>query len=65
MHGGTAGGQTIQVVAVIGDTPQPGVRVASPTAGSWQKITVPLAALGVDNRTDVSGFWVQQGFGRR
>ena len=28
VHGGTTGGQTIQVVAVIGDTPQPGVRVA-------------------------------------
>ena len=63
VHGGTTGGQTIQVVAVIGDTPQPGVRVASPAAGSWQKITVPLAALGVENRTDVGGFWVQQGSG--
>ena len=63
VHGGTTGGQTIQVVAVINDTPQPGVRVASPTAGSWQKITVPLTALGVENRTDVTGFWVQQGSG--
>ena len=63
VHGGTTGGQTIQVVAVIGETPQPGVRVASPTAGAWQKITVPLAALGVENRTDVSGFWIQQGSG--
>ena len=63
VHGGATGGQTIQVVAVIGDAPQPGVRVATPTAGAWQKITVPLAALGVENRTDVSGFWVQQGSG--
>ena len=39
---------------------QAGVRVASPTAGTWQKITVPLAALGVDNRTDVNGFWFQE-----
>src|SRR5688572_4568905 len=44
VHGGTAGGQTIQVVAVVNDVPQPGVRVASPTAGAWQKITVPLAS---------------------
>ena len=63
VHGGTTGGQTIQVVAVIGETPQPGVRVASPAAGTWQKVTVPLAALGVDNRTDVGGFWIQQGSG--
>src|SRR5688572_23179901 len=63
VHGGTTGGQTIQVAAVIGDTPQPGVRVASPAAGAWQKITVPLASLGIENRTDVSGFWIQQGSG--
>jgi hypothetical protein len=63
VHGGTTGGQTIQVVAVVNEVAQPGVRVASPTAGSWQKITVPLAALGADNRTDVNGFWIQQGSG--
>jgi alpha-N-arabinofuranosidase len=63
VHGGTTGGQTIQVVAIVNDVSQPGVRVASPTAGSWQKITVPLAALGADNRTDVNGFWIQQGSG--
>lgn len=63
VHGGTTGGQTIQVVAVINDAPQPGVRVATPTAGSWQKITVPLSSLGADNRTDVNGFWIQQGSG--
>jgi hypothetical protein len=63
VHGGTAGGQTIQVAAVVNDVSQPGVRVASPVAGSWQKISVPLASLGADNRADVSGFWVQQGSG--
>jgi alpha-L-arabinofuranosidase len=63
VHGGDAGGQTIQVVAVVNDVPQPGVRVASPIAGSWQKVTVPLSALGADERTDVNGFWIQQGSG--
>ena len=63
VHGGTTGGQTIQVVAVVNDLPQPAFRVATPSAGSWQKITVPLAALGADNRTDVNGFWIQQGSG--
>jgi alpha-N-arabinofuranosidase len=63
VHGGTTGGQTIQVVAVVNDAPQPGVHVASPIAGSWQKITVPLAALAADERADVSGFWIQQGSG--
>jgi len=63
VHGGATGGQSIQVVAVVNDVPQPGVHVASPTAGEWQKITVPLFALGADDHTDVSGFWVQQGSG--
>ena len=63
VHGGTVGGQTIQVAAVVNDVAQPAVRVASPTAGAWQKITVPLAALGADDHTDVNGFWVQQGSG--
>jgi alpha-L-arabinofuranosidase len=63
VHGGTTGGQAIQVIAVVNDAPQPAVRVASPTAGSWQKITVPLSALGADARTDVNGFWVQEAAG--
>jgi len=63
VHGGTTGGQILQVIAVVNDVPQPGVRVASPAAGTWQKITVPLFALGADNRTDVNGFWVQDGAG--
>ena len=63
VHGGTTGGQTIQVVAVVNDVPQPGVAVASPTAGSWQKITVSLSALSADARTNVNGFWVQEAAG--
>lgn len=63
LHGGELGGQTIQVVAVVNDVPQPGVQVASPVAGSWQKVTVPLSALGADSRSDVNGFWLQQGSG--
>jgi alpha-N-arabinofuranosidase len=63
VHGGDTGGQTIQVVAVVNDVPGPGVRVTAPAAGSWQKITVPLSALGADERADVNGFWIQEGAG--
>jgi alpha-L-arabinofuranosidase len=63
VHGGETGGQTIQVAAVVNDEPQPGVRVATPAAGSWQKITVPLATLNADSRANVNGFWIQQGSG--
>ena len=60
VHGGTAGGQVVQVQAIIGDTAQAAVRLNAFAAGTWQKVTVPLAALGVDNRTDVAGFWFQE-----
>jgi len=63
VHGGTTGGQTIQVVAVINDVAQPAFRVPSPTAGAWQRVSVPLSALGADERSDVSGFFLQQGSG--
>jgi alpha-N-arabinofuranosidase len=63
VHGGATGGQTLQVVAVVNDTPQPGVRITAPAAGAWQKVTVPLSSLGADERADVNGFWVQQGSG--
>jgi alpha-N-arabinofuranosidase len=63
VHGGSAGGQSIQVVAVINDAPQAGVHVTSPAAGTWQKVTVPLASLGADDHADVNGFWIQQGSG--
>jgi alpha-N-arabinofuranosidase len=60
VHGGATGGQVFQVQAIVGDTPQAGVRVNALAAGTWQKITVPLSSLGVENRTDVSGFWFQE-----
>ena len=60
VHGGTAGGQTFQVQAIVGDTAQAAVRVNALAAGAWQKVTVPLSALGVDDRADVGGFWFQE-----
>ena len=60
VHGGTAGGQVFQVQAIIGDTAQAAVRVNALAAGVWQKVTVPLSALGVEDRADVGGFWFQE-----
>ncbi|HKE92730.1 MAG TPA: hypothetical protein VKB34_00375 [Povalibacter sp.] len=63
VNGGATGGQTVQVVAVVNDVPQPGVRVPVLAAGTWQKVSVPLSALGADERADVNGFWIQEGVG--
>jgi hypothetical protein len=60
VHGGATGGQVFQVQAIVNDAAQAAVRVGPLAAGSWQKITVPLAALGADNRTNVNGFWLQE-----
>jgi alpha-L-arabinofuranosidase len=59
VHGGALGGQVFQVQGIIGDNAQAGVRVGPLTAGAWQKVTVPLVNLGVDDRV-VNGFWFQE-----
>lgn len=64
VHGGTAGGQRLQVVAVVDDVAQPGVPIAPLAANSWQRVSVPLSALGADDRNDVNGFWIQEGAGQ-
>ena len=63
VHGGTTGGQTIQVAACHRRHCPARCARRIARGRAWQKITVPLAALGADNRTDVNGFWVQQGSG--
>jgi alpha-N-arabinofuranosidase len=60
LHGGTTGGQVVQVQAIVADAPQPGVRLDPLVAGEWRRITVPLVNLGADNRTNVDGFWIQE-----
>lgn len=58
IHGGTSGGQRLQVQATIGGTPQTAVALSPLTANSWQQITIPLSSLGVANAT-MDGFWIQ------
>src|SRR5262245_29208621 len=60
VNGGATGGQVFQVQAIVNDAAQAGVRVGPLAAGTWQKVTVPLASLGADNHTDVNGFWFQE-----
>lgn len=64
VHGGATGGQRLQVVAVVNDVAQPGIPIAALAPDTWQRISIPLSALGADNRTDVNGFWVQEGTGQ-
>ncbi len=58
IHGGTSGGQRLQVQALVNGTAQTAVALPLPTADSWQQVTVSLASLGVASAT-IDGFWIQ------
>jgi hypothetical protein len=59
IHGGATGGQLLQVQALLDGTPQTAVALAPLAAGAWQEITISLTALGVANRPNMGGFWIQ------
>ena len=66
LNGGTAGGQRLQMYGNLGSGPtaqSPRYSLASPPANAWQQYTVPLAALGVANTTNFSGFAIQDANG--
>jgi hypothetical protein len=61
-NGGTKGGQRLQVQGLLGGSnPPPDVyyRFTLPP-DTWQQITVPLASLGIADKTNCTGFWIQQ-----
>ena len=61
INGGDLGGQRLQVQTLLGDSnPPPNVyyRFTVQTDG-WQQATVPLALLGAENKSNLTGFWIQ------
>ncbi|MBM3858533.1 MAG: alpha-L-arabinofuranosidase [Verrucomicrobia bacterium] len=58
IHGGTSGGQLLQVQALLNGSAQPATNLP-PLTTSWQQIVLPLAALGVANKSNMDGFWIQ------
>ena len=54
-HGGTAGGQLLQVNVTLDTTDQAAyTSIAALTAGTWTQITIPLSSLGAANKTNLS-----------
>jgi hypothetical protein len=55
-HGGTSGGQQLQVYAQYGSSGNSGstVSLSALTTGTWTQYTISLSALGVANRSDVN-----------
>jgi len=58
IHGGTNGGQLLQVNATSGGNPQTAVNLNA-LQSAWQQITIPLSALGMNSSSTMDGFWIQ------
>ncbi len=63
IHGGTTGGQLLQVQATVGGAAL-SAKVLPALAAQWQQISLPMATLGVTNQTGFDGFWIQDRSGK-
>ena len=63
IRGGSAGGQLLQVQATVGGAALTAKPLTALTP-QWQKISLPLALLGVTNQPGFDGFWIQDRTGK-
>jgi len=63
INGGASGGQQLQVVGHAGDAVRLSTNLPPLVANTWQQYSIPLATLGLANRTDVDGIWIQDRVG--
>jgi alpha-L-arabinofuranosidase len=59
IHGGATGGQHLQVQALLNGNAQPAIALVPLTSNTWRQITLSLASLGVANKPNMTGFWIQ------
>jgi len=59
INGGSSGGQLLMVVGHSGGAKQTSTNLPALFANTWQQITVPLSAIGLANRSDVDGIWIE------
>ncbi len=62
-NGGAAGGQRLQVRAVVNGNAGATFAAAPLTAGLWRQLSVPLSKLGLAGQTNIEGFWIILGPG--
>lgn len=63
IHGGTNGGQRLQVQALLNGSAQPGISLPPLATNVWQQVVLSLASLGVSNKSNMDGFWIQDRIG--
>lgn len=60
VSGGSAGGQLLQVRGLLNYQTQTTLAVAPlPGSNTWRQMTIPLSALGVAGKSNLTGFWIQ------
>src|SRR5579862_5745869 len=59
INGGAVGGQQLQVRAELNGAAQIAVHLPTLSSNVWQQITLSLASLGVTNKSNMDGFWIQ------
>jgi hypothetical protein len=59
INGGNSGGQKLQVWGLLDGLNQTSYSLGTLSAGTWRQFTIPLSALGVVNKPNCSGFWIQ------
>ena len=60
LHGGTDGGQLLQVQASVNGTPEPAVPIPPLVAAAWQQVDIPLTSLGLNTTKGANvRIWVQ------
>jgi hypothetical protein len=64
IHGGAAGGQLLQVQGLLYGTAQPAVTLPALPANTWQQFVIPLASLGVADKSNLDGIWIQDRSGQ-
>src|ERR1051326_5605810 len=63
INGGASGGQQLQVQGHAGGVAQTTTNLPALAANTWQQFSISLATLGVANRSDMDGFWIQDRIG--
>jgi hypothetical protein len=60
VNGGSSGGQLLQVKGLLDYNALAGVNISALLANNtWQQVTIPLSTLGVANKANVTGFYIQ------
>lgn len=63
INGGSSGGQTVQVQAILGSSAQTAVALDALPKNAWRQINLSMSALGVANAQNFTGFWIQAATG--